>query len=231
MNSHIICALDTSSLDDALATVSKLKYSVGAFKIGHALTLNYGVSVVGRLRDQGAERVFVDLKFHDIPNSVALAVREVAKSGAWMMTVHTSGGAAMMRAAAEAVAEYPVETRPLIVGVSVLTSLSAEELSRDLSIGRTVEQQMLYLSALALDCGLAGAVCSPHEIKALRECLPASAKIVVPGIRLAGGATHDQARVADPSTALRDGADYLVMGRALTEADDPLAVLAQCGRS
>ena len=224
MNSHIICALDTSSLDDARKTVSKLKDHVVAFKIGHALTLNHSLAAIGHLRDAGAERVFLDLKFHDIPHSVGLAVGEATKDGAWMMTIHTSGGAGMMRAAAEQVSRLGAGNRPLIVGVSVLTSLTQADLTDDLGCRRTIEEQMVYLSKLGIECGLDGSVCSPHEAATLRAVLPTSAKIVTPGIRLPDGNTHDQARAADPASAVKAGADYLVIGRPLSEAADPVAV-------
>ena len=123
MNRQVICALDTPHLDEAITTVSKLKSYVGAFKIGHALTLSHGLDVLEYLRDAGAGRIFLDLKFHDIPNSVALAVAEASKRGVWMMTLHISGGPAMMTAAVEEARSAGEDKRPLLVGVSVLTSL------------------------------------------------------------------------------------------------------------
>ena len=222
----IICALDTSDLQEAFKTVRLLKKHVGAFKIGHALTLNHGLSVIDRLREVGAGRIFLDLKFHDIPNSVGLAVREAARRGAWMITVHTAGGPAMMAAAsAEARAFDREEHRPCILGVSVLTSLDQHTLSDHLGVGRTIEEHMVYLSKLAVDCDLDGLVCSPHEIRAIRAAVGPRAVIVTPGIRLATGDAHDQKRVGDARTALADGADYLVVGRALTASDDPVATL------
>ena len=222
----IICALDTSSLDEAFRTVRQLKGHVHAFKIGHALTLNHGLSVIDRLREVGAGRVFLDLKFHDIPNSVGLAVREAARRGAWMVTVHVAGGPAMMAAAAaEARAFDAEEHRPCILGVSVLTSLDQHTLTDHLGVHRTVEEHMVYLSKLAVDCDLDGVVCSPHEIRAIRQAVGPRGLIVTPGIRLAGGVVHDQKRVGDARAALADGADYLVVGRALTAHPDPVAAL------
>jgi orotidine-5'-phosphate decarboxylase len=223
----IICALDTSSLDEARKTIWQLKDHVGAFKVGHALTLNHGLSVIGHLRDAGARRVFLDLKFHDIPNSVALAVREATRHGAWMITVHIAGGPAMMAAAAAEAREYGDEDPPCIVGVSVLTSLDQHTLTDHLGVHRTVEEHMVYLSKLAVDCDLDGVVCSAHEIRAIRQSIGPRGLIVTPGIRLSGGDTHDQKRVGDASTALADGADYLVVGRALTSSSDPVAMLGQ----
>ena len=221
----IICALDTSDLDEALGTVRLLKDYVRGFKIGHALTLNHGLSVIGRLRDAGASRTFLDLKFHDIPNSVGLAVREAARHGAWMVTIHISGGPAMMTAAAEESRAYGDEDKPCVLGVSVLTSLDQHTLTDHLGIGRTVEEHMVALSKLGVECGLDGIVCSAHEIKAIRKAIGPRGLIVTPGIRLAGAEAHDQKRVGNASTALADGADYLVVGRALTGSDDPVRTL------
>ena len=221
----IICALDTSDLEEAFKTVRLLKDHVRAFKIGHALTLNHGLAVIDRLREVGADRIFLDLKVHDIPNSVGLAVREAARHGAWMVTVHVAGGPAMLNAAAEEARAFGDEDRPCIVGVSVLTSLDQHTLTDHLGVNRTVEEHMVYLSKLAVDCDLDGVVCSAHEIRPIRAAVGPRGLIVTPGIRLAGGDTHDQKRVGDARTALADGADYLVIGRALTGHPDPVAAL------
>ena len=222
----IICALDTSDLEEAYKTVRQLKDHVRAFKIGHALTLNHGLSVIDRLREVGAARVFLDLKFHDIPNSVGLAVREAARHGAWMVTVHIAGGPAMMQAAAEEARAFDGEDeRPCVVGVSVLTSLDQRTLTDHLGVARSVEEHMVHLSKLAMDCDLDGVVCSAHEIRALRAAVGPRALLVTPGIRLSTGDVHDQKRVGDATTALSDGADYLVVGRALTHSPDPVATL------
>ncbi|MCU0315694.1 MAG: orotidine-5'-phosphate decarboxylase [Fimbriimonadaceae bacterium] len=228
MKRKIICALDTSNLDEALATVQKLKGIVGAFKIGHALTLPSGLDVISRLREAGAERVFLDLKFHDIPNSVALAVREAAKRGVWMVTVHLSGGPAMLAAAAEEAKSYSVERAPMVVGVSVLTSLTEKDLHDHLAVNRSLVDQMVSLSRLGIENGLDGVVCSAHEISAIRPEIGHSV-IVVPGIRPVEGDADDQRRVGTAQEALKDGADYLVIGRALTSAADPLQALARLG--
>ena len=223
----VICALDTSDLDEALRTIRTLKDHVRAFKIGHALTLNHGLSVIETLRDAGAARIFLDLKFHDIPNSVGLAVREAARRGAWMVTIHTVGGPAMMAAAAAEAQAYSDEERPCILGVSVLTSLDQHTLTDHLGVERSIEDHMVYLSKLAVDCDLDGVVCSTQEVRAIRTAVGPRGLIVTPGIRLARGETHDQKRVGDAKTALADGADYLVVGRALTGNDDPVGVLAK----
>lgn len=229
MNRHVICALDTADLDEALSIIRRLSPFVGAFKVGHGLTLPYGMDVLGRLRDAGADRIFLDLKFHDIPNSVALGVREAARHGVWMMTLHTSGGPAMMTAAVEQARAFGETNRPLLIGVSVLTSLSQEMMAEYLGVTETIEEHMVRLSRLGMECDLDGVVCSPHEIVAIRKAIGHHGVIVTPGIRARSGPTHDQARVADANTALSAGADYLVIGRALTASDDPEAVLNEFG--
>jgi orotidine-5'-phosphate decarboxylase len=229
MKRNIIAALDTSDLKAALASIRRLSPYCDAFKIGHALTLAHGLDVLGQLNDAGAERIFLDLKFHDIPNSVAVAVREAARRGVWMLTVHSSGGSEMVKAAAsEAKAGA---NPPIVLGVSVLTSLSEEELSAELAVQRTVAEQVVALSAMATQAGADGVVCSVHEAAAVRAAIGTEKKIVTPGIRAAGSASHDQARVADGKAALLAGADYLVIGRALTDAPDPEKALAELGLS
>jgi orotidine-5'-phosphate decarboxylase len=225
----IICALDVADLDDATRITRKLAPFVGAFKVGHALTLPYGLDVVDRIREAGANRIFLDLKFHDIPNSVALAVREASRRGVWMLTLHISGGPAMMQAAAEEAAIVSPDERPLLVGVSVLTSLDQHVLTNHLGVQRTIEEHMVYLSQLAMDNGLDGIVCSAQEIKALRKVVGHEGCIVTPGIRLSSQERQDQKRVGDASQALEDGADYLVMGRALLHSEDPERTLTEFG--
>ncbi len=225
----VIAALDTADLDHAIGLVKRLSPHIGAFKIGHALTLNHGLDVIDRLQDAGASRVFLDLKFHDIPNVIGLAVREAVRRNVWMMTMHISGGPAMMSAAAME-ARSRGENAPILLGVSVLTSLDQHILTDHLGIQRTLEDHMVYLSQLACDCGLDGVVCSPHEVQAIRGALGRSPVIVTPGIRAANSDVHDQVRVGDAQSTLSAGADYLVVGRALTDrADDPQAALRSLG--
>ncbi len=220
MNRQVICALDTPHLEEALATVKQLKDHVAAFKIGHALTLPHGLDVIDRIKDAGATRIFLDLKFHDIPNSVALAVREAAKRGVWMMTLHISGGPAMMTAAVEEARSAGEDLRPLLVGVSVLTSLDQHVLTDHLGVNRTIVDHMVHLSSLAMEFDLDGVVCSAEEVKPIREAIGSRGVIVTPGIRLPNTETHDQKRVGDAGSALSNGADYLVIGRALTGSPD-----------
>ncbi len=229
LNRHIICALDTPRLDEALDTVARLGPHVGAFKVGHALTLPHGLDVIDRLKDAGASRIFLDLKFHDIPNSVALAVREASKRGVWMMTLHISGGPAMMTAAVEEARCAGEAERPLLVGVSILTSLDQRVLSDQLGVNRLLVDQTVHLSRLAMEYDLDGVVCSAQEVEAIRTAIGSRAVIVTPGIRLPNTDVHDQQRVGDAESALRHGADYLVIGRALTGSSNIERTLEQFG--
>jgi len=228
MTRQIICALDTGDLEEARRITTRLSPYVRAFKIGHSLTLQHGLDVVPRLQDAGARRVFLDLKFHDIPNTVALAVREATKRGVWMLTLHIAGGRAMMTAAVEEAGALGAEQAPLLMGVSVLTSLDQKFLTEDLAIGRSVEDHMIALSRLAMECELDGVVCSPEEVSAMKKVIGHGC-IVTPGIRLADSDTHDQKRTGTAQQALEDGADYLVVGRVLMGAPEPEAVLQKMG--
>lgn len=226
MNHKIICALDTGSLDVAIETIKRLSPAIGAFKIGHGLTLPYGLDVIPRLQDAGATRIFLDLKFHDIPNSVAIAVREAAKRDVWMLTVHLSGGLAMLSAAAEEAKNAP-DRPPLIMGVSVLTSIDLPMLNDQLGVKDSIESHMTKLSQLGMMADIDGVITSAQEVKHLRSELGREAILVTPGIRLCESPLHDQVRVGSASQALADGADYLVIGRALTEAADPERVVEE----
>lgn len=227
----VICALDTSDLDAALSMVRRLSPHVGAFKIGHALTLPHGLGVIDWLREAGAERIFLDLKFHDIPNSVALAVREASRYGVWMMTLHIAGGPAMLSAAVEEARAYAPDVAPLLVGVSVLTSIDQKMLNGDLGIDRELEDHMCRMSELGIQSGLDGVVCSAQEVKMIREKIGHEGVIVTPGIRPPSSNTHDQARVGTAQQALEDGASYLVIGRALSDAPDIEVALENLGFS
>lgn len=229
MQRKVICALDTTDLGEALQACDRLKGHVGAVKVGHSLTLGHGLDVVARIQDRGVDRVFLDLKFHDIPNTVALAVREAARYQVWMLTVHISGGPAMMVAAAEEAHFYGEENAPLLMGVSVLTSLDQHNLTDHVGVNRTVEEQMLALSELAIQNELDGVISSPIEAAAIRRRIGHEGIIVCPGIRLDDGPSHDQKRTGTARQALADGADYLVMGRTLMAAPDPEQVLAEFG--
>ena len=207
---------------------ARLARYAGAFKVGPALVLQYGLEIVDYLREDGVDRVFLDMKFHDIPSTVGRAVREAAYRNVWMLTLHISGGPAMLTAAVEE-AQFHGDTKaPLLIGVSVLTSLDQHVLTDHLGVQRSVEEHMVYLSKLGVDCGLDGIVCSVHEVAAIRKEIGRKI-IVTPGIRAAHDDRHDQRRVGDAKTALSAGADYLVLGRALTSTDDPIAALQGLG--
>ena len=220
---RLLVALDVEGLADADRLLDRLAGLVGACKIGAQLFTAAGPAAVEHARKRGF-RVFLDLKFHDIPNTVAGAVRAATRLGVRMLTVHASGGVTMMRAAAAAAAaEGPGVPRPLCLGVTVLTSLDRAELQRDLGLARSVEAHVLHLAERARAAGLDGCVASPREVRPLRNLLPPSWIIVTPGVRPAGGATDDQARTATPAAAIAAGADYVVVGRSITGAPDPAA--------
>ncbi|MBL8060525.1 MAG: orotidine-5'-phosphate decarboxylase [Chthonomonas sp.] len=221
----VICALDTSSVADAVDAIRRLSPYVGGFKVGHALTLPHGLGVIETLREAGAQRIFLDLKFHDIPNSVALAVREATRHGVWMMTLHASGGPAMMTAAVEEARTHSEELQPILLAVSVLTSLNQHILTDHLGTNRSVPEHMAYLSKLAVDCGMDGVVSSPEEVKDIRKAI-GHGVVVTPGIRRPDQSTHDHSRTGTGQQAIADGADYLVIGRGLMASDDPARTLA-----
>ena len=224
----LIVALDVDSLAQAERLADRLDGLVRRFKIGSQLFTAGGPAVVEAIQKRGAE-VFLDLKFHDIPNTVAGAAREAARLGVFMFNVHASGGLAMMKAAADGAAAAAVELsvrRPLAIAGTVLTSLDRAALHRELGVTSSVEGHVLRLSELAREAGLDGTVASPVEIAAIRRSLGAAWVIVTPGVRPAGSAAGDQSRVATPGAAARAGAHYLVVGRPITGAPDPAAAAA-----
>ena len=217
MSNPIIAALDVSTADEALALAAEVAPAVGAFKIGKELFVSAGPDIVQRVRDTGAE-VFLDLKFHDIPNTVAKAVASAARLDVQLLTVHASGGTAMLRAAQKASGQ----NGPLVLGVTVLTSMDESDLA-ELGISKSPADQVRHLAELATAAGLHGLVCSPMEIAPLREILPAEIQLVTPGIRPAGTDAGDQKRVLTPSEALAAGASRLVIGRPIYAAENPRA--------
>jgi len=228
LRDRLIVALDVDSLAQAERLAERLDGLVRRFKIGSQLFTAGGPAVVEAIQKRGAE-VFLDLKFHDIPNTVAGAAREAARLGVFMFNVHASGGLAMMKAAADGAAAAAVELsvrRPLAIAVTVLTSLDRAALHRELGVTSSVEGHVLRLSELAREAGLDGTVASPVEIAAIRRSLGAAWVIVTPGVRPAGSAAGDQSRVATPGAAARAGAHYLVVGRPITGAPDPAAAAA-----
>ena len=217
MSNPIIAALDVPTANEALTLAKAIAPAVGAFKIGKELFVAEGPDIVRRVRDTGAA-VFLDLKFHDIPNTVAKAVTSSAHQDVQMLTVHASGGTAMLRAAREAAGD----NGPLVLGVTVLTSMDEQDLT-ELGIQKTPTEQVHHLAQLATAAGLRGLVCSPKEIAPLREMLPAEVQLVTPGIRPAGSASGDQKRVMTPADAIDAGADWLVIGRPIYAAENPRA--------
>ena len=214
---RIFVALDTVDLDRALALVRGLKGLVGGVKLGKEFFTALGPDGVKAVGDLGVA-VFLDLKFHDIPATVAGAVKAAMALKPFMINVHASGGAAMMQAAADAAADGP--DRPLVVAVTVLTSLADEDLAAT-GVDGGAQSQVLRLAELAKQSGLDGVVCSAREAEALRAALGNDFKLVVPGIRPDWAAADDQKRITTPADALALGADYLVIGRPITGADDP----------
>lgn len=219
----IILALDVSSESEAVNLVRELNDYVGAFKVGLELFNSTGPQIFDSLRKAGAEKIFYDCKFHDIPNTVASATRAAVRMGIWMLNVHASGGSAMMRAAVEAAKDEAhrlgVEA-PMIIGVTVLTSISAQVLHEELSIPMLLENHVTHLAVLAQSSGLAGVVASPHEIIPVKAACGPEFIVVTPGVRPKWAAANDQVRIMTPGEALKNGADYLVIGRAITAAKD-----------
>jgi orotidine-5'-phosphate decarboxylase len=229
---RVIVALDFADPARALALADRLDPAACAVKVGKELFVAGGPEPVRRLVAQGF-RVFLDLKFHDIPNTVAQACTAAARLGVWMLNVHAAGGRAMLAAAREALAQRATgqgAPRPLLIAVTVLTSLADADL-RETGVEATAAQQAARLARLAAACGLDGVVCSAAEAPALRAAHGASFRLVTPGIRPAGSARDDQARIVTPVAAIANGADYLVIGRPITQAPDPLAALAAINES
>ncbi len=224
MNNPIIVALDVPTADRALALAEEVAPVAGAFKIGSELFTAAGPDIVRQIRDMGAA-VFLDLKFHDIPNTVAGAVASATRLGVQMLTLHASGGAAMMKAAeqsAQQTAGQLGRSAPLVLGVTVLTSLDDNELAA-VGLSPHVGGQVERLATLAAGAGLRGLVCSPIEIAALRRFLPAFVQLVTPGIRGPGDAPGDQKRTLSAREAIDAGANWLVIGRPICAAPNPCA--------
>jgi len=223
MTSPVIVPLDFPDSEQALALADRLSPELCRVKVGKELFTRAGPAVVEALQDRGYE-VFLDLKFHDIPNTVAGAIRAAGELGVWMVNVHAGGGRRMMEAAAEAL--QPLARKPLLIAVTVLTSLSQDDL-RELGYEESPEQRVQRLAALAADAGMDGVVCSAQEAPVLRRERGARFCLVTPGIRLAGDDAQDQRRVVTPADAVALGADYLVIGRSITGAADPLDALSR----
>jgi len=224
MQNPIIVALDVPTTREALELADELGPVVGAFKIGKQLFVSEGPDVVRKLKETGA-KIFLDLKFHDIPNTVAKAVQSAIDVGVDMLTVHTSGGSEMLTAAENASNEKAAMLgidSPLILGVTVLTSMDDANLA-ELGIREGTQGQVVRLAKLAASSGLRGLVCSPQEIKILREELGNEIQLVTPGIRSDSSPADDQKRTMSPAEAIKAGASWLVIGRPITLAENPRA--------
>jgi orotidine-5'-phosphate decarboxylase len=232
---QLLVALDLETATDARAMADRLRGVVGGFKIGSRLFTAEGPAIVEELAGRG-DRVFLDLKFHDIPNTVAGAIAAATRLGVWMVNVHAAGGSTMMRAAREAANEEAARRSrpaPLVIAVTMLTSLSAESLG-EIGIGDAMTKQVGRLAALTQTSGLDGVVASPQEIDLIRRRCGANFAIVTPGIRGVADAKSDQARTQTAAEALAAGATYLVVGRPIIAAPDPRAaaerIVAECAR-
>ena len=222
-DSPIIVALDFPSAQEARAFVEPLQPDMCRLKVGKELFTLAGPDLVREMTGRGFD-VFLDLKFHDIPNTVAQACKAAASLGVWMMNVHALGGRTMMQAAREALESSA--QRPLLIAVTILTSMGREDL-QEIGLPGEPEENVLRLAGLARDAGLDGVVCSSREVTALRASLGKEFQLVTPGIRPRGSETGDQKRIMTPVEAMQSGSNYLVIGRPVTRAADPLAVLTQ----
>lgn len=220
--SPIVVALDFEQKAAALDLVSRLDPSLCRLKVGKEMFTHFGPDFVQTLHQRGFE-VFLDLKFHDIPNTVAKAVQAAADLGVWMVNVHASGGGRMMAAAREALQPYAA-ARPLLIAVTVLTSMEQADLT-ELGINRTVAEQVQHLAGLTQQAGLDGVVCSAQEAQMLKRQFGQDFCLVTPGIRPSFATADDQKRVMTPKEARSAGVDYMVIGRPITKASDPLAAL------
>lgn len=227
LDQKVIVALDYDNQADALAFVDRIEPGSCRLKVGKEMFTLFGPEFVKALHARGFS-VFLDLKFHDIPNTCSKAVRAAAELGVWMVNVHASGGEKMMTASREILQPYGKD-RPLLIGVTVLTSMEQSDLA---GIGLDIppQQQVQRLATLTKNAGLDGVVCSAQEASMLKADLGQEFKLVTPGIRPAGSAVGDQKRIMTPAEAIKAGSDYLVIGRPITQAADPAAVLAQINR-
>ena len=225
---RIIVALDYDNQADALALVSKLDPTQCRLKVGKEMFTHFGPSFIKELHNKSFE-IFLDLKFHDIPNTVAKACRAAADLGVWMINCHASGGLAMMKTAKDALAEYGQDA-PLFTGVTVLTSMSQEDLEQS-GITMSISERVQLLAKLTQQAGLDGIVCSALEAEELRAQLGPDFLLVTPGIRPPNAAADDQKRIMTPARAIDSGSSYLVIGRPITKSDDPMKSLSEISQS
>lgn len=221
---RLVLALDVNNFKKAEELVDKLTDYVGVFKIGNQLFTAEGIKVIKMVQEKGG-KVFLDLKFHDIPNTVARAAEVVSKLGVYIFDIHTSGGYEMMKATVEASKKLSFAlgiSKPLILGVTLLTSINQEILEKEIGIKKNLEEQVVHLAKLAEAAGLDGVVASPWEIKVLRAACGEGFVILTPGIRPAGKSDDDQKRIMTPQEAIKLGADFIVIGRPITNATNPV---------
>ncbi|MCG9581956.1 orotidine-5'-phosphate decarboxylase [Vibrio tubiashii] len=223
IDQKVIVALDYDNQADALAFVDRIDPSSCRLKVGKEMFTLFGPDFVKELHKRGFS-VFLDLKFHDIPNTCSKAVRAAAELGVWMVNVHASGGERMMTASREILEPYGKD-RPLLIGVTVLTSMEQSDLA-GIGLNIAPQEQVIRLANLTKNSGLDGVVCSAQESSMLKSELGKEFKLVTPGIRPAGAAVGDQKRIMTPVDAIQAGSDYLVIGRPITQAADPAAVLS-----
>lgn len=221
-NPRIIVALDVSDREQLEALVNCLSPQLCRFKVGKELFTALGPDIVRYLQAKGFD-VFLDLKFHDIPNTAAMAVKAAAQLGVWMVNVHVAGGSKMMLACREALRAF--DNPPLLIGVTILTSMETADI-QEIGFSLTAKQAVIRLGKLAKSSGLDGVVCSAREVGAMRRELGAGFCLVTPGIRPESAAPDDQARIVTPAQAIADGSHYLVIGRPVTRAEDPAQALA-----
>jgi len=219
---RIIVALDTTNLNDARAVVEKLQGSARWFKVGMELFYSAGWQAVEMVSGSGAS-VFLDLKFNDIPNTVQGAFRSCLRPGVGMINMHTTAGLEAMKSAMQQVQQIEVHARPMVIGVTVLTSLDEAALNEQLGMPGSVMQNVTRLAGLAKQAGLCGVVASPLETRAIKQACGQDMIVVTPGVRPVWSGTQDQRRFASPAQAFADGADYIVIGRPVTAAVDPLS--------
>ncbi|EIJ69518.1 orotidine-5'-phosphate decarboxylase [Pasteurella bettyae] len=228
MNNKIIVALDYETEHEALYLVDQIDPSLCRVKVGKEMFTTLGTTFVKQLQTRGFD-VFLDLKFHDIPNTVARAVRSAADLGVWMVDLHAIGGLRMMEEAKKILEPYGQDA-PLLIGVTVLTSMEDLDLLQ-IGINASPMEQVIRLAHLTQRAGLDGVVCSPQEVEILRSHLGKDFKLVTPGIRPSGSDFGDQRRVMTPTDAIKSGSDYLVIGRPITQADNPAEVLRSINAS
>ncbi len=226
---RLVLALDVDNFKKAEQLVGELSDYVGVFKIGSQLFTAEGAKVVNMVNEKGG-KVFLDLKFHDIPNTVARAAEVAAKLGVYIFNVHTSGGYEMMKAAAEATKKTSLTlgiNKPLILGVTLLTSINQEILEKEIGIKKELEEQVVHLAKLAKAAGLDGVVASSWEIKEIRKTCGEDFVILTPGIRPVGKSSDDQKRIMTPREAIKLGSDFLVIGRPIRNAANPVKAAKQ----